>query len=194
MRSFGAVHLLVLVVLVVLALDSRRLHALARTTDRGRRDSVSGPGIPAGANPDQVGLPLRQIQMRTHVDWQDGGLGWAGPEILPVEEPDEPVAGSDVPEAGVPEYGPNPILPVLWKPFPALPAAGETGEWVAGMLLRPDLFHLPQDVFDDSAAAGRRVLDPDGGAHGVFQQEERDDRAGVSVGGARTGDAGSSGT
>lgn len=119
MRSFGAVHLLVLVVLVVLALDSRRLHALARTTGRGRRDSIGAPTIPAGANPDQVGLPLRQIQMRHHVDWQDGGLGWEGPEILPVEEPD--VAPVD--EDTGPEVGPNRALPVLWQPFPALPAA-----------------------------------------------------------------------
>ncbi|MGH9008321.1 MAG: hypothetical protein ACRDYF_00565, partial [Acidimicrobiia bacterium] len=84
MRSLGAAHLIMLLVFVVLVLDSRRLHALARSTGRARRDSQSG--IPAGANPDQVGLPLRQIQMRIHVDWQDGGIGWEGPEVLPADE------------------------------------------------------------------------------------------------------------
>lgn len=110
MQSLGAAHLLVIVVLVVLALDSRRLHALARSGGRSRRETDSGRGIPPGANPDRVGLPLVQIQMRHHVDWQDGGIGWEGPEILP----------SDEPETTSPEPEPNPALPVLWKPFPAL--------------------------------------------------------------------------
>ena len=87
MQSLGAAHLLVIVVLVVLALDSRRLRALARSGGRSRREPDSGRGIPPGANPDRVGLPLVQIQMRHHVDWQDGGIGWEGPEILPSDGP-----------------------------------------------------------------------------------------------------------
>lgn len=63
MRSLGAAQLMILLVFVVLVLDSRRLRALTR---RARRDS-----IPPGGNPDRVGLTLRQIQMRTHVDGQD---------------------------------------------------------------------------------------------------------------------------
>jgi hypothetical protein len=92
MRSFGVTHFLVLALFVVLVLDSRRLNALARLTGRGRRGFTRGWGISAGANPDQVGLPLRQIQMRAHRDWQDGGIGRKGPEILPVDESD----GADV--------------------------------------------------------------------------------------------------
>lgn len=87
MQGLGAIPLVMLLVLVVLALDSRRLHALARSKVRDRRETQGG--IPAGANPDQVGLPLRQIQMRIHVDWEDGGIGWEGPEILPADEFDE---------------------------------------------------------------------------------------------------------
>ena len=73
-------------------------------------------GIPAGANPDQVGITLRQIQMRTNRDWQDGGFGWDGPEILPVVESDDPTVDATTQPA--PEQ--NRFLPVLWKPFPAL--------------------------------------------------------------------------
>jgi hypothetical protein len=119
MRSLGFTHLLLLGAFVVLVFDSRRLHTLARWTGRGRQLFTSGRGIPAGANPDQVGLPLRQIQMRANVDWQDGGVGWEGPEILPPYEPE--------PE---PPVGESRSLPVLWKPFPALPAAGSTGDWL----------------------------------------------------------------
>jgi hypothetical protein len=118
MRSLGVTHLFMLAAFVVLVFDSRRLNALTRLTGRERRLFTRGRGIPAGANPDQVGLPLRQIQMRTNVDWQDGGIGWEGPEIPPVVEPDPP---AEEPRA----------LPVLWKPFPALPAAGSTGDWLA---------------------------------------------------------------
>lgn len=82
MQSLGAAHLLVFLVLVVLTLDSRRLRALVRSGLR-RRESGSRRGMPPGADPDRVGLPLVQIQMRRHVDWQDGGLGWDGPEVLP---------------------------------------------------------------------------------------------------------------
>ena len=115
MPSFGAADLLVLLVFVVLVLDSRRLRAFARATGRARHDLTGG--IPAGAHPDRVGLTLRQIQMRHHVDWEDGGIGWDGPEILPTDESAEPE--------------PTPaLLPVLWKPFPALPAAGATGNWL----------------------------------------------------------------
>ena len=115
MRSLGSTHLLMLAAFVVLVLDSRRFHALARLTGRSRRDPRrAARGIPAGAHPDQVGLPLRQIQMRTNVDWQDGGIGWDGPEILPAEEPaDDPADAPEEPE-------PNRFLPILWKPFPAL--------------------------------------------------------------------------
>lgn len=117
MRSFGAADLLVALVLIVLLFDSRRLHALARTAGRGRPDSAAG--IPAGAHPDRVGLTLRHIQMRHHVDWQDGGIGWEGPEILPPDESEEPE----------PEPSPAP-LPVLWQPFAALPPAGACGSWL----------------------------------------------------------------
>jgi len=155
MRSLGAPHLLMLLVLVLLALDSRRLHTLARSsTGRGRRDPGRDQGIPAGANPDQVGLPLRQIQMRHHVDWQDGGAGWEGPEILPGDGTDAlsdsiecdgsgggPAAAAldgpagdrdQAPEAAqhpALEAAARPALPVLWQPFPALPAAGASGDW-----------------------------------------------------------------
>jgi hypothetical protein len=105
MQSLGAVHLVMVLVLVVLALDSRRLHAWARSTRRTRRDTQTG--IPPGASPDQVGLPLGQIQMRIHVDWQDGGLGWEGPEILPADESD------------------GALLPVLWNQFRGLPAGDQ---------------------------------------------------------------------
>jgi hypothetical protein len=78
MQSLGAADLLVLVVFVALVLDSRRLRALARSAVGGRRDSSADRGIPPGANPDQAGLPLRQIQMRLQIDWEDGGAGWDG--------------------------------------------------------------------------------------------------------------------
>jgi hypothetical protein len=90
MPSLGVTHLLVLVVLVVLVFDSRRLHGLTRSMVRSRHGFRPERGIPPGANPDQVGLPLRQIQMRKHVDWQDGGIGWGGPEVLPVDRRPEP--------------------------------------------------------------------------------------------------------
>ena len=108
---FGAAHLLVLLVFVVLVLDSRRLHALVRSTGRGRRGALSGNGIPPGADSERVGLRLGQIQLRNHVDWQDGGGRWEGPEILPVDEPDA---------APSRESEPSRLLPVLWAPFPAL--------------------------------------------------------------------------
>jgi hypothetical protein len=75
MRSFGVTQFLVLALFVVLALDSRRLNALSRLTGRGRRGFTSGRGIPPGANPDQVGLTLRQIQMRAHRDRPDSVEG-----------------------------------------------------------------------------------------------------------------------
>ena len=132
MRSLGTADLLVLLVFVVLVFDSRRFHALARSAGRGRRDCIRGHELPAGANAEQVGLSLRQIQMRRHVDWQDGGIGWDGPEILPVDEPDDgPVEefdGAPV-DAATSEVERNRVLPVLWKPFPALPAAGAAGVW-----------------------------------------------------------------
>jgi hypothetical protein len=126
MRSLGAAHLLVFGLFVVLVLDSRRLHTLARLTGRGRRDPLVRQGIPSGSHAEQVGIPLRLIQMRIHVDWQDGGLGWDGPEILEVDECDDGPAGDDT--AGPPRPGPS--LPVLWKPFPALLPAGATGNWL----------------------------------------------------------------
>jgi hypothetical protein len=125
MLSLGAGHLLVLVMFVALVLDSRRLHALARSAARGRRDSTSGQRIPPGANPDRVGLPLGQIQMRHHVDWLDVGIGWEGPEILPVDEPEVAPFGADTTR----EAESNPALPVLWKPFPGLPAAAAGWNW-----------------------------------------------------------------
>ncbi len=137
MESLGAVPLVMLVVLVVLALDSRRLHALARSKVRDRRETKGG--IPPGANPDQVGLPLRQIQMRIHVDWEDGGVGWEGPEILPADEVDEAhfsefSDATDVVDVS-PEAQTSETMPVLWRPFPALPAGGQSG--AAGVLPSP---------------------------------------------------------
>ena len=129
MQSLGAVPLVMLVALVVLALDSRRLHSLARSTVRARREPQGG--IPPGSNPDQVGLTLRQIQMRIHVDWEDGGIGWEGPEILPADEFDN---ASDVIVAPS-EARTGQTLPVLWKPFPALPAGGQSS--AAGVLPSP---------------------------------------------------------
>ena len=119
MPSLGGAHLLVLVVVVVLVFDSRRLHGLARTV----RGSDLDQGIPPGGNPDRVGLTLRQIQMRQHVDWQDGGIGWDGPEVLPVEEEDEEVDDPPAPITSEPRA--SPALPVLWQPFRALPAASD---------------------------------------------------------------------
>lgn len=124
MPSFGAAELLVLLMFVVLVLDSRRLHTLARAGGRSREVTA---GIPAGAEPDRVGLTLRHIQMRHHIDWQDGGIGWDGPEILPADEPDDELVDEVV--DAEPEAGPG-RLPVLWKPFAALPAAGATGRWL----------------------------------------------------------------
>ena len=72
MPSLGVPHLLVLLVLVALVFDSRRLHGLVRSTGRSRRQSRLDRGIPPGTNPDQVGITLRQIQMRNHVDGRDG--------------------------------------------------------------------------------------------------------------------------
>jgi hypothetical protein len=113
MRSLGASHLLMLLAFVVLVLDSRRFRTLARLTGRGRRPSAAR-AIPPGENPDQVGLPLRQIQMRSNVDWEDGGAGWEGPEILPDVEDDPDEAEEEPPS----------FLPVLWKPVPELLVAG----------------------------------------------------------------------
>src|SRR5438874_4081864 len=67
MQRLGTPDLLVLFMFVALVLDSRRFHAFLRSADRGRRRSTTGGGIPAGADPTRVGLPLRQIQMRNHV-------------------------------------------------------------------------------------------------------------------------------
>lgn len=129
MRSLGAIPLILIVVLVALALDSRRLHALARSTGRPRRQAPDP--IPAGANPDKVGLTLRDIQMRINVDWQDGGMGWDGPEILPVDELDDALDeefedAAELDEAIGPENVTSQYLPVLWKPFLALPPAGQS--------------------------------------------------------------------
>jgi len=144
MQSLGAAHLLVLVVFVALVLDSRRLHALTRSAGRGRRESVSGHGIPPGANPDRVGLTLGQIQMRHHVDWLDGGIGWEGPEILPVDEPEvalfDESDGAPIEDDSSSEPQPNRALPVLWQPFPVLAAAGLPSEKrdVIAILASPD--------------------------------------------------------
>lgn len=114
MPSLSGTHLLVLVVLVVLVFDSRRLRGLARSI----RGSQPERGMPPGANPNQVGITLRQIQMRKHVDWQDGGIGWDGPEVLPIDEAD----GTAPPSTADTDL--FPALPVLWEPFRALPSAG----------------------------------------------------------------------
>jgi hypothetical protein len=115
--------LLLLVVFVVLVLDSRRLRALARSTVRVRRDAVADRGIPAGADPDQVGITLRHIQMRAQIDWQDGGRGWDGPEILPTDD-SEPSPVDDAPA----EPEPKRALPVLWKPMPNLSSWATGGQ------------------------------------------------------------------
>lgn len=112
--------LLLLLAFVALLLDSRRVRALARSTVGALRGTGAHRGIPAGADPDRVGITLRQIQMRAHVDWEDGGVGWDGPEILPVEDPDDFSAAPEPPAGS--------LLPVLWRPFPALPAAGQAGQ------------------------------------------------------------------
>ncbi len=113
MHSFGGIHLLVLALFVVLVLDSRRLRAVVGSAGRDQRAAAGGgPGIPSGVDGDRVGLPLAQIQMRIHIDWEDGGIGWDGPEILPA---DEPPAEAEV----APAEEPNRALPVLWQPFPA---------------------------------------------------------------------------
>ena len=64
MPSLSGTHLLVLAVLVVLVSDSRRLRGLARSLRRSQPER----GMPPGANPDRVGITLRQIQMRNRVD------------------------------------------------------------------------------------------------------------------------------
>ena len=161
MRSLGATHLLVLLALVVLVLDSRRLHTLVGAAVRGRRGVGRVPDLPSGTNGEKVGLPLRQIQMRHHVDWQDGGIGWDGPEVLPADdagqglvdrsndlfrnEPETTAGYGDVPaDAGdAAPTEPSRWLPVLWKPFPAFlvvaddwppaetPATGTAASWSA---------------------------------------------------------------
>ena len=73
MRSLGAIFLLL--AFVVLMLDSRRFRALVRSNGWRRHDPQAG--MPAGANPDRVGLTLRQIQMRIPADRQDGGASAA---------------------------------------------------------------------------------------------------------------------
>ena len=77
MRSLGVTQLLVLILVLGVVIDLRRFNARPRVTGRRRRGFTSGRGIPAGADPDQVGLPLRQIQMRTHSRRRDGSE--AGP-------------------------------------------------------------------------------------------------------------------
>lgn len=69
------VAMLVVLAFVVLVLDLRRLRALVRSKGGARRDVRAG--IPAGTHPDQVGLPLRQIQMRIPLDRQDDGASAA---------------------------------------------------------------------------------------------------------------------
>ena len=134
MPSLGAAHLFLGLVIVGLVYDSRRLRALARLTGRTRHDP-GGPALPDG-NLDRVGLPLRLVQMRINVDWADGGAAWEGPEVLPDEGlEDEPAPRSDLSLFGeddvpsIAEHAAGPgvgsLLPVLWKPFPALlPGSG----------------------------------------------------------------------
>lgn len=142
------VHLLVLAVFVALLLDSRRLHALARSTGRARHVSARGHGIPAGANPDQVGLPLRQIQMRLNVDWADGGLGWDGPEILPADDSDGAPVDTDTAPDGTragEESEPNRALPVLWQPFRALPPGAQACQ-LSSTTSSPTVTRPPHDA------------------------------------------------
>ena|GEM_PF-4566607 len=103
MHTFGGTHLLELALVVVLVLDSRRLRAVVGSAARHRRDATGRADIPAGVNGDKVGLPLGQVQMRIHVDWEDGGIGWDGPEILPADDPPagDPPAG-DLPAGDLP--------------------------------------------------------------------------------------------
>ena len=78
MRGFAVTQLLVLILVAGVVIDLRRFKAMSRrSTPRRPRGFTSGWGIPAGANPDQVGLTLRQIQMRTHSRRHDGSE--AGP-------------------------------------------------------------------------------------------------------------------
>ncbi len=134
MHSFGGTHLLVLALVVVLVFDSRRLRTVVGSASPHRRGAAGGAGIPAGVNGDKVGLPLRQVQMRIHVDWEDGGIGWDGPEILPADDvPADDVPADDVPAVDLPADDPvtppvaepSRLLPVLWKPYPAFLAVAD---------------------------------------------------------------------
>jgi hypothetical protein len=145
MRSLGIANLLVLAAIVALVLDSRRFNALARSTGRGRRLFTSGRGIPAGANPDQVGITLRQIQMRTNRDWQDGGYGWDGPEVLPAEESETTPVGAGANARPQAEEGR--FLPVLWRPFPGLRVNLEAAAFAAASPNAPRRHADTRDLF-----------------------------------------------
>jgi hypothetical protein len=53
--------------------------------------------ILAGADTDRVGIPIGQVQIRRLVDSEDG-VGWDGPEMLPVDE-DEALGGYGLDDA-----------------------------------------------------------------------------------------------
>ena len=141
MRSLGIFNLLFLALFVALVLDSRRLNTLARSAGRSRRLFTSGRGIPPGANPEQVGITLRQIQMRSNRDWQDGGYGWDGPEVLPADDADEARARA----AAKPPAEDGRFLPVLWRPFPGLRVNLEAAAFAAAA---PSTARLHRDTHD----------------------------------------------
>ena len=79
MRSLSVTPLLVLILVAGVVIDLRRFKALPRVTGRRRQRFISAPGNHAGAEPDKVGLTLRQIQMRTHSRRHDRSEG--GPPL-----------------------------------------------------------------------------------------------------------------
>ena len=64
MFSVGVPEFLGLVVLSLLIFGSRRFPKAPRSAGETRRAFPATTRIPAGDNPDQIGLPLRQIQLR----------------------------------------------------------------------------------------------------------------------------------
>jgi hypothetical protein len=145
MRSLGVTDLLVLVMFVVLVLDSRRLRSLARAPGRSGRDVTMEAGMPAGSDPDLVGITLRQIQLRRYVDSEDGGVGWDGPEILPLDEDDE----DEVED----EESLEEILVALDAQFDDLPAPRHHRPTVALHWITGDINRRPAKMLECSASS-----------------------------------------
>lgn len=154
MRSLGAADFLVLAMFVLLVLDSRRLRALARsTTGRTGREFVTEPGMPAGSDPDLVGITLRQIQLRRYVDSEDGGVGWDedGPEILPAAEADE---AAEAVEADEEDPGAeDDRFAFLGLRFDHLPAPVHRRPTVVLDWISPDLTRRPAKMLECSGSS-----------------------------------------